>query len=235
MAVRPILFNTQMVQALIDGRKTMTRRAVKLNLDNIESGMVERLDDGGFQFHFEQHASISSCTIYPPVYEGDILYVRETWTKFRAPKAVGAVPDDFQDEHFLFRADGELANSDGSKFLWKPSIFMPKEAARLFLRVTEVRVERLQDMEEDDAYQEGFRGCPFEQAVILSESEMEMCWNTSECPVGYWYCNHTSAEGFGRDIWDETIKKADRQKYGWDANPWVWVICFERCDKPNAF
>lgn len=229
-ALRPILFNTEMVQAIMDGRKTMTRRIVKMNWEITEPGKFELFDDGSFQFHFDNYPSIYDHPIYPPVYEGDILYVRETWAKLRFRKPVGAIPDDFQEEKIVFRADCEIANSDGSKFLWKPSIFMPKEASRIFLRVTEVRVERLQDMEEYDADQEGYRGCQFEKPIILSESEMEMCWNTSYCPVGYWYCNHTVPEGFGKDIWDETMKKADRPKYGWDANPWVYVICFEKLD-----
>lgn len=123
--------------------------------------------------------------------------------------------------------------SKWSKDGWNPSIFMPKEATRIFLKVKHVSVKKLQDMEEIEAEHEGYIGCSDEHPVIVSDGHTEMCWNTDDCPFGNWYCNHTLPEGFGRDVWDQTLKKDDIQKYGWDANPWVWVIEFERCEKPN--
>ena len=79
---------------------------------------------------------------------------------------------------------------------------MPKEAARIWLKVTDVRVERLQDMTDDDAEAEG-------------------CFDYTSTALGF------------PDVWDSTIKKSDIDRYGWDANPWVWVIEFERCEKPE--
>jgi hypothetical protein len=174
-------------------------------------------------------------TFDPPFQIGDILWVRETWMQFKFKKPERAIPDDFKEIDYLYRADGEIVNSDGSSMRWKPSIHMPKEAARLFLRVEDVRAERLQEMTAYDADQEGYTGCPFKESVTLSESETEMCWNTSLCPVRYWYCTHTLGEGFGIDIWDKTMKKTDLPKYGWAANPWVWVIEFESITKEVAY
>ena len=86
---------------------------------------------------------------------------------------------------------------------WKPSIYMPKDAARIWLKVTDVRVERLQDMTDDDAEAEG-------------------CFDYTSTALGFF------------DVWDSTIKKSDLDRYGWNANPWVWVIKFERCEKPEG-
>ena len=88
---------------------------------------------------------------------------------------------------------------------WTPSIHMPKEAARIFLKVTSVKVERLQNMDEESGLKEGIpkRGSRLPIFVFM-------------------------------ELWDSTIKKSDLDEYGWDANPWVWVIEFERCEKPES-
>ena len=97
---------------------------------------------------------------------------------------------------------------------WKPSIHMPKEAARIWLKVTDVRVERLQEITPDVIKNEG---------IIL---------DPKEC-VGKF--DYTSELYFlFQRLWNSTIKKPDFDRYGWDANPWVWVIEFERCEKPNV-
>ena len=88
---------------------------------------------------------------------------------------------------------------------WKPSIHMPKEAARIWLKVTDVRVERLQEMDKTDALKEGI--------------DPRLCLNLSHALTKF------------KKIWDSTIKKSDLDIYGWDADPWVWVIEFERCEK----
>lgn len=188
---RPMIFNTEMVRAILDGRKTQTRRIVKN-----QSLTEEQLKNCG-----------------KPCYPGDILWVRETWTVWS--RTLGTMPA------FHYKADGE----DLVNVKWHPSIHMPKEAARIFLRVTNVRCERLQNMTEDDAFLEGYGGCPGAHAELP-------CWVGGEqCDCGYWYCNHSVQEGFGRDIWDKTLKLKDIPEYCWDANPWVWVIEFERIEK----
>lgn len=100
---------------------------------------------------------------------------------------------------YLYRATCEI----GGDARWHPSIHMPKEAARIWLKVTSVRAERLQDITEDGAEAEG--------AIDRI---------------------YTAREHF-IEIWDRTIKKSDLDIYGWYANPWVWVIEFERCEKPK--
>jgi hypothetical protein len=123
----------------------------------------------------------------PPYHKDDILYVRETWKK--APNG-----------YFYYEDWQRNDIADVTK--WKPSIYMPKDAARIWLKVTDVRVERLQDMTDDDAEAEG-------------------CFDYTSTALGFF------------DVWDSTIKKSDLDRYGWNANPWVWVIKFERCEKPE--
>lgn len=188
MAIKPILFYTEMVQAILDGRKTCTRRIVK--------GFIPDDAIWGYIHIVQRHVS---CWIWrevfkPPYQQGDILYVRETWGH---PISLNS------DKQYVFRADkiAEIGFKNDSH-IWHPSIHMPKEAARIWLRVTDVRVERLQDMTDDDAEAEG-------------------CFDYTSTALGF------------PDVWDSTIKKSDIDRYGWDANPWVWVIEFERCDKPK--
>ena len=149
----------------------------------------------------------------PPYQPGDILYVRETWAAWS--RTMGTSPA------LYYKADGNA--SDGIK--WRPSIHMPREAARIFLRVTGVRVERLQEIDDAQAYAEGAEGaegvpCNCDGAEVFCSR----CCNTG------WFISPRSE--FAR-IWDSTIKPKDQALYGWKANPWVWVIEFERCEKPE--
>lgn len=195
MAIKPILFNTEMVRAILDGRKTCTRRIVK---DGIP-------DDAMWGYTaFTPKGYISCRGVYADGYDegffklpyqpGDILYVRETWGH---PISLNS------DKQYVFRAD-KIAESGfkNDSHIWHPSIHMPKKAARIWLNVTNVRVERLQDMTDDDAEAEG-------------------CFDYTSTALGF------------PDVWDSTIKKSNLDSYGWDANPWVWVIEFERCEKPK--
>lgn len=196
MAIKPILFNTEMVRAILDGRKTCTRRLVKPQPDEKHTfplGFVtdstEKKEVGCFGFAANEYGG--SIQYVKPPYRyapGDILYVRETWKK--APNGYYYYEDWQRDDI-----------ADVTK--WKPSIHMPKEAARIWLKVTNVRVERLQDMTDDDAEAEG-------------------CFDYTSTALGF------------PDVWDSTIKKSDLDRYGWDENPWVWVIEFERCEKPEG-
>lgn len=214
MAIKPILFNTEMVRAILDGRKTCTRRLVKPQPDEKHTyplGFVtdstEKKKVGRFGFGIDEYGG-SIQYEKPPYQPGDILYVRETWYKGL--------------ERYIYRAD----YSDTEKFYrdgkeiemkWHPSLHMPKEAARIWLKATDVRVERLQDVTEDGAKAEGAidnRGF-----IHSPENEYDRI--------------HTAREHFIR-IWNSTIKKSDIDCYGWDANPWVWVIEFERCEKPET-
>lgn len=230
MMIKPILFNTEMVRAILDGRKTVTRRVVKPQHLLVLNGPYHKE-------HPETPDRVlieKSCD--PPYNPGDILYVRETWNRCGNEKAGRPM-------HYEYRADCENPDyfSDGFVASWRPSIHMPKEAARIFLRVTDVRVERLQDMTEDDVCKEGaypLVQCPLEHPIYGQDGTIcDMCWNTACCGKCEYIdksCSGKSySELFGEFVWDRTVKKADLDKYGWVANPFVWVIEFARCDKPE--
>ena len=222
--VLPILFNSDMIRSILDGRKTATRRCAKpksrnacgfyatfRKSDNAFAGVCD-YDDDGRMLEYPQT---------PPYQPGDILYVRETWHEFP-----------LNCYHYLadFRSDRDKEFFEAvTDVRWRPSIHMPKEAARIWLEVTNVRVERLQDISDDDCMKEGIRawtkdGKLYKYYPADEEGDYPNCaW--SECP-------RTPKEAMEK-VWDSTIKKSDLERYGWDANPWVWVIEFVRCEKPE--
>jgi hypothetical protein len=191
MAIKPILFNTEMVRAILDGRKACTRRILKGGIpfdEKVEYWNV--LKKGEWSGPICSEYFIKQCSPYKP---GDILYVRETWKK--APNGYYYYEDWQKDDI-----------ADVTK--WKPSIHMPKEAARIWLKVTDVRVERLQEMWASDVPKEGIY---FNKPTTADEMLMAFA-----------------------KLWNSTIKKTDIDRYGWNANPWAWVIEFERCEKPEG-
>lgn len=229
MAIKPILFNTEMVRAILDGRKTCTRRLIKPQPDKkhiyplgFVTDSTEKKEVGCFGFAANEYGG-SIQYVKPPYQPGDILYVRETWEHFECCCCEG-------DEHgncyrepqqsalnkscgcYMYRATDEIYGDA----MWHPSIRMPKEAARIWLKVTDVRVERLQDITEEGAKKEG----AIDNRGFIHSPNNE-------------YDNvHTAREHFVK-IWNNTIKKSNLDRYGWDASPWVWVIEFERCEKPE--
>ncbi len=202
-SMKPILFNTEMVRAILDGTKTVTRRVLKnQDVNAYIAVLCEDEDDGSVDLICE-NADKTTYALYNkiPYKEGDILYVRETWAK--------------QQGLYWHKAGLELdengrVHGTEPPDKWKPSIHMPKEAARIFLRVTGVRAERLQDITITGLQEEG----------ILNDGYISQ----------YAAMTTTAFEDF-KDLWDSTIKKADLLRYGWAANPWVWVIEFERIRK----
>lgn len=205
MAIKPILFNkqisTEMVRAILDGRKSCTRRLVKPQPDEKHTfplGFVtdstEKKEVGCFGFGINEYGG-SIQYAKPPYQPGDILYVRETWKK--APNG------------YYYYEDWQR-NDIADVTKWKPSIHMPKGAARIWLKVTDVRVERLQEITIDDIRNEGL------SSMAVHAGDMEIA-------IEEW-----------KNLWNSTIKKSDLDRYGWDANPWVWVIEFERCEKPEG-
>ena len=206
---KPILFNTEMVKAILDGRKTVTRRVLKVpsKYKNIPFVTARLVNTNGEIVTYAK-GQPAPIIIPHPHQVGDVLYVRETWMG--------------NGERFYYKADGKhhkLDNLIGDKpfFKWRPSIHMPKEAARIFLRITDVRVERLRDMKDIDAYKEGITDCKGNKC-----KGYELCDTLS---------NHVK-KCFSY-LWNSTIKKQDLDKYGWNSNPWVWVYEFERveCDE----
>lgn len=207
MAIKPILFNTEMVRAILDGRKSCTRRILKGAIPFDEKAEYWNvLKKGEWSGPICVEYVIKQCSPYQP---SDILYVRETWS------------ESYEEGTYIYKADDKLTNlpefRESSKLIYRPSIHMPKEAARIWLKVTDVRVERLQEISEDGAKKEGAID---NRSFIYS-------------PDNEYNSIHTAREHFIK-IWDSTIKKSDLDRYGWNANPWVWVIEFERCEKPET-
>lgn len=205
MAIKPILFNTEMVRAILDGRKSCTRRINKDVNDYVVPDMdfydSDKRTYAVHNYADKEHTdklSIAERTC--PICPGDILYVRETWCK-------GI-------ERYIYRAD----YSDREKFYqggkeievkWHPSIHMPKEAARIWLKVMYVRVERLQDISGKEILKEGVNSLVHPDAFYFDMNQRELF----------------------ESVWNSTIKKSDLDRYEWNANPWVWVIEFERCER----
>lgn len=219
---KPILFNVDMVRAIQNGTKTVTRRVIKfdpnLPITQDKCGIWYYCDMDGNPLLPEEIPADK-----PPYQVGDILYVRETWARVKVIRTNDkAIPSDFKRIVYYYRADGEIANSDGSKFKWKPSIHMPKEAARIFLRVTSIRVERLQDITEEQAIKEGV----FLDTCFLPTYHCGRLKNGTPSGQG---CK-TARECFGSELWNSTVKESDLTYYGWKSNPRVRVIEFERVE-----
>lgn len=222
--MKPILFNTDMVKSILDGRKTVTRRIIKPRPE--PDAKMAYTYAAGRKSDWGKWKDLQAGQQWtPPYHADDILYVRETWRiqaahrfesdtriEFRAggPKTTIQFAGRCSDSHERIEYD-DFVSKWWSNGKWHPSIFMPKEAARIFLRVKSVRVERLQDITADE--------CP-----------MEGVWPLAACTVGERddYYRSKFAE-----LWDSTIKPSDLDTCSWAANPWVWVIKFERCEKPE--
>ena len=229
--VLPILFNGDMVRALLDGRKTATRRTVKYKYSNTEMKM--RTDKYGTRLiEIQEYIEGETCGMNPdgsmwhkllpyierepPYKRGDILYVRETWAfipcidcnmGYSYPVECHEETVAYEDRYsisdgcFIYRED--FPEQDRKRICWSPSIHMPKQAARIWLKVTGVRAERLKDIDT--------LGCQREGVDITRNGVFKRF----------------------SSLWESTIKKEEIDRYGWDANPWVWVIEFERCGKPE--
>ncbi len=218
MAVKPILFRTEMVRAILDKRKTVTRRVMKPQ-PLFYTGRWYVFADDVCPKEWEDCDDIISTYQYQP---GDILYVRETWERFYCCNCEGDetgqcfnYPPDSHEGCYVYRSSHNI-NGDAR---WHPSIHMPREAARIFLRVTDVRVERLWDITEDEARKEGA------QPVMVSTDPQDTPNNERT-----WHEWFPALPHF-IEIWDRTIKPSDCEKYGWASNPWVWVIEFEQISK----
>lgn len=230
--VLPILFNGDMVRAILDGRKTATRRIVKYKYSNTEMKMctdkygtrlIEIQEDIEGETCSKKpdgstwHKLLPYIEREPPYKRGDILYVRETWHKYT--KRVGHGENCRLQEFYGYKAS--IANSEDASEKWHPSIHMPKQAARIWLKVTGVRAERLRDISPENLRKEGMK------LDVLPEE----CESQYDKFGAIYFCNEVRAD-FSK-LWNSTIKKQDLDRYGWKANPWVWVIEFERCGKPE--
>lgn len=213
--IKPILFNTEMVRAIQNGTKTVTRRVIKF--DTAYPNAVRPVEN-------PVGLMTASKIIRPPYQVGEILYVRETFALYDCKKDCPALKHkDFpkcngeNTKFYIYATDGCVQSPCGvweMPYKWTPSIHMPKEAARIFLRVNGIRIERLQDMTLDDFLAEGIVLRPEafndpDNAYLQAKSEFSKLWNS-------------------------TIKKSDLDKYGWNTNPWVTVNKLERISKEEA-
>lgn len=214
MKERGMIFNGEMVRAILDGRKTQTRRPVKFPVLDINLGC----ELAGNELAGELSAGnyLNSAFGKP----GDRVWVRETWgvvsheldedgriqpwTPNRPATAIHEMPfgNGYYSGHAIYAADGDFTWGDDDGYedgrsCWRPSIHMPKAASRILLEITDVRVERLRSMSQDDARAEG---------VIAASGPME---------AGLAF----------RELWDSIYGEES-----WKANPWVWVIEFKRVE-----
>lgn len=199
---KPILFNTEMIKAILDGRKTQTRRIIK-DLQPLDGdGLPDK--DGEFFYCEAGYFSIKNDLFNPHIQVGDILWVRETWYYENHMHDLTAGEPDLSSGGYSHRYIYKASNPNYPVHVgvgqqgWRPSIHMPKEACRLRLKVTDVRVERLQDIDVASCVKEGvdFGG---------------IAWTLNAKPAFI-------------KLWDSI--NIDRG-YGWDSNPWVWTITFE--------
>lgn len=219
MMIKPILFNTEMVRAILEGRKTCTRRVIKPQWEECPACKYVHNEYIYDKMAENVYCARCGCPLEPerrsPYQPGDILYVRETWQYLYELDGNEQVVEG-TGKYYYAATDtipfDTYVDENGVKHdhaPWKPSIHMPKEAARIWLKVTDVRVERLQDITADDIRSEGL------SSIAVHAGNMEIA-------LKEW-----------KKLWNSTIKKSDLDRYGWDANPWVWVIEFERCEKPQ--
>lgn len=232
MMKKPILFNTEMVRAILNGRKTQTRRLIRPQPEGQLSYIMGGSNPGKWDYMSASAAKawdVEESRICkqddgrlwtPPCHADDILYVRETWNygyvdsdckEYSTPEYWFEELDWDGKDHDFLRGISRfwyLADDDEPLYglKWKPSIHMPKAAARIWLKVKRVRVERLQDMTAQDSLDEGVK--------------LSLRGITNGEPT---------LAPFAK-LWDSTLKKGEVSRYGWSANPWVWVIEFERLE-----
>lgn len=214
---RPILFSTEMVQAILDGRKFMTRRVCNQDFRMQSAVNVWRGKDNVFDHIFQDDTGmLRECPYGKP---GDLLYVRETWCIVSLK--------------YRYRADGDWDTEEleaGEFAKWKHSIHMPKEASRIWLRVKDVRVERVQDITTNDIKAEGVQ-IPVangQRPLIPMNSKYfphKMIMGKSPVTADDYY------RAFWVELWDSINAKRNEGRYSWEKNPWVWVISFEVISK----
>lgn len=213
--VLPVLFNTDMVRAILRevSSKTTTRRAIKGYIpSDAMFGYTAFTPKGYISCRGTFADGYGEKFFKLPCQKGDILYVRETWQFLPCVECMdegaacsikSVVYDDGDIESegcFVYKA----SHPRPERVSWTPSIHMPKQAARIWLNVLDVRVERLQDIGVLDCQREG---------IDISQNAIFKRFST---------------------LWDSTVKEKDICRYGWKSNPWVWAIEFERCEKPEV-
>lgn len=214
MKFSPILFSSEMVNAILEGRKTQTRRTQGLELVNRIPGEFTHYQKYGgmaigpytgylHQFWDGTGRGFFKDEIKHKYKVGDVLWVRETWKKSN-PYGI---------PQFQYKAQWDSYNTGVDLSGWKPSIFMPKEACRLYLKIKSVKIEKLHDISEEDAISEGIEGNKVDGFKVYGK-----------------YGGRSCAQVSFESLWQK-INGFE----AWKSNPWVWVIEFERIDKPEKF
>ncbi|MNL09770.1 hypothetical protein D3C87_1305430 [compost metagenome] len=231
---RPILFSAPMVRAILEGRKTVTRRAIKpqpgscdhslwpnqpapvWGMDPDESGWRCGICGNGMRMTKRTAVGIS-CPYGKP---GDRLWVRETWMDLRGTGVEHRPDSDGPLQRYAYRADSPPGShaDEARKYFglkWKPSIHIPRVASRILLEITEVRVERLQDISDEQAKAEG----------IIPHVRGGWHWHPhNPSNVDDWH-----QFGFKTPVWAfQDLWAGINGQENWDANPWVWVVELKR-------
>ncbi len=203
---RPIIFNAEMVRAILDGRKTQTRRVIKKDfIINPEEKYPYNIRGKYALWNSFKTLDELVAKFCPYGVPGDFLWVRETWATGKGNNF--AKPSDLPRGSIIFYKDDESKFEsptppnwvDPEKGKWRPSIFMPRWASRITLKITEIRVERVQEISYEDIRKEGIE-------KSITDVSLDMKLN---------FIN----------LWDSINAK---KGYGWDEKPWVWTIEFER-------
>lgn len=219
---KPILFNTDMVRAILDNKKTETRKVIKFPV-NKYTKRRPIADNMGLHQRTVLPYTKKVCFKEKPSYcieakkpylQGDIIYVRETWQYLHELDGNEQIIEG-TGKYYYAATDlipyDTYVDPEGithQKTPWRPSIHMPKAAARIFLKVTDIRPERLQDIDGMGVLREGINSLAHPEVDYFDKNQREI--------FGY--------------TWNSTIKKADQDRYGWEANPWVWVIKFKKLE-----
>lgn len=241
---RPIIFSGEMVKAILDGKKTMTRRVVKSDFINhykhahiIRQSTDKKREGKAYFYDTPVGSMVLSSQLANNHYGkvGDRLWVRETWAPvnscgesalaYKADNEIICLSEneEFLDEYgTLNYTDPRLAKYafadwaddlvNGVEGAWKSPITMPRWASRILLEITDIRVERLNDISEADAVKEGLRILPASGRYVVSPGDQH-----------FGGASHDAVEVFSW-LWDSLNTK---KGYPWSSNPWVWVVEFK--------
>lgn len=224
---KPILFNTEMVKAILQGRKTSTRRIIKGNIPNDATwGYTFFTPKNHVSFRGTFGGQYGEKFFKPPYWIEDILYVRETWQEWTDDMCTCYECHGCNHGDYIYKAG--YGDDEGIK--WRPSIHMPKKAARIFLKVTDIKAQQIQNITEDEAKEEGIKSYTKDEKVykyaVNDDWWMDYC-NKHKKVGTWWQQMPTTAKEAFKYLWSSCGYKWPKC---WDANPWVWVIKFEICE-----
>lgn len=231
--MKPILFNTEMVQAILEGRKTCTRRKIIRTPSNDEPcgyGFWKEFNENNGRWYIKDYTH-SCCWLtqeeytkkFAPYHIGDIIYVRETFFEGDILNS----NEDIVHRDIVIYATDDLSEYGLEELKWKPSIYMPKRLARIFLKVKDMRIERLQDITEEGAKAEGAtKKIWYQPYGTRAEINQKYVGDIKHHEPNY-------VTGFA-GIWDRTLGKIGDWLYSFKENPYVWVIEFEKISKEEA-